>query len=148
MNNIVSFPQPATHVQEVRFELPSSTEFVNPLMSFFYTLLKNKRVEEPVISNVVTAIIEAVANAITHGNQSDINKKIMLIVAIGERSLYVEVLDEGQGFDLGTVPDPVAPENLMKPSGRGIFLIKSLMDSVDFDFSGKGTRLVMGKQFG
>ncbi len=149
MSNTAFFPQPATHqLQALKLELPSSTEFVGPLMSFFYTLLKNRGMEEILISNIVTAIIEAVANAMTHGNQSDIHKKTTLIVSMRENSLHVEVLDEGEGFDLDTLPDPLAPENIMKLSGRGIFLIKSFMDSVDFDFSGKGTRLVMGKDFG
>ena len=83
-----------------------------------------------------------------HGNQSDIQKKTTIIVSIKKRLLRVEVLDQGEGFDLNDVPDPLAPGNIMNLSGRGIFLIKSFMDSVDFDFSGKGTRLVMGKELG
>ncbi len=148
MNNVAFFPQSATQRQEFRIELPSSTEFVGPLMSFFSILLKNKGMEEALVSNVATAIIEGVANAITHGNRSDINKKTTLIVSMGEQSLNVEVWDEGEGFNLDNLPDPLAPENIMNLSGRGIFLIKSFMDSVDFDFSGKGTRLVMEKEFG
>ena len=148
MSKVISFPQPAPQVQELRIELPSNTEYVGPLTSFFSTLFKNKGMEEALISNVVTAIIEAVANAMKHGNQSDIEKKTTIIVLIGEGSLHVEILDEGQGFDLATIPDPLSPENVMNLTGRGIFLIKSFMDSVDFDFSGKGTRLVMGKEFG
>ena len=129
-------------------ELPSSTEFVGPLMGFFQTLLKNRGMEETQISNVVTAIVEAVANAVTHGNHADINKKTTLIVSMGAQLLKVEVWDEGEGFDPDSIPDPLAPENIMNLTGRGIFLIKSFMDSVAFDFSHKGTRLVMEKEFG
>lgn len=147
MNSVISFTKPETQIQELRFELPSTTDLVAPLMSFFYTLLKNKGVDEATISNVVTAIIEAVANAMTHGNRSDIRKTTTLTVYMDEDSISVEVQDEGDGFDPEIVADPVAPENVMKPTGRGIFLMRSFMDKVDFDFHGKGTRIIMEKEF-
>jgi serine/threonine-protein kinase RsbW len=134
-------------VKELHIVIPSSTEFVGPIMSFLYALFKNKNIEEPVVSNVVTSVIEAVANAITHGNNTDIHKKIEIIIYVHEKSLRIEVQDEGQGFSVESLPDPLAPENLLKPCGRGIFLIRSFMDSVEFGFQSNGTRLVMKKEF-
>ena len=134
-------------VKELHIVIPSSTEFVGPIMSFLYALFKNKNIEEPAVSNVVTSVIEAVANAITHGNNADINKKIEIIIYVHQKSLRIEVQDEGKGFRVNSLPNPLAPENLLKPCGRGIFLIKSFMDSVEFDFKRKGTRLIMKKEF-
>ena len=129
----------------MRIEIPSSTDLVGPVMSFFYTLLKNQEIDETIISNVATALIEAIANAITHGNRGNIQKKVGILAYVNGANLCIEVQDQGNGFDLDTIPDPLAPENLMKPSGRGIFLIRSFMDKVIFDFQGQGTRLIMNK---
>jgi serine/threonine-protein kinase RsbW len=134
-------------VKELSIIIPSSTEFIGPIMSFLYALFKNKGIEENVVSNVVTSVIEAVANAIYHGNKADVNKKIEISMYVDENSLNIEVQDEGEGFDATNLPDPLAPENLLKPYGRGIFLIKSFMDNVDFVFEGKGTKLIMKKVF-
>ena len=134
-------------VKELNLVIPSSTEFVGPIMSFLYALFKNKGIEETVVSNVVTSVIEAVANAIKHGNKADLNKKIEISVCVDRNKLNIEVQDEGEGFDVTKLPDPLAPENLLKPTGRGIFLIKAFMDNVDFDFKGKGAKLIMEKVF-
>lgn len=134
-------------VKDLQIVIPSTTEFVGPIMSFFYALFKNKKVEDSVVSNVVTSVIEAVANAITHGNKSDIHKKIGIAIHVNQKSLSIEVQDEGDGFDPRDLPDPLAPENIMKPCGRGIFLIKSFMDDVNFEFTRQGTRLIMTKEF-
>jgi serine/threonine-protein kinase RsbW len=134
-------------VKELNIIIPSSKEFVGPIMSFLYALFKNKGIEETVVSNVVTSVIEAVANAINHGNRADLNKKIEISVCVDRNKLNIEVQDEGEGFDVTKLPDPLAPENLLKPTGRGIFLIKAFMDNVDFDFKGKGAKLIMEKVF-
>ena len=134
-------------VKELNIVIPSSAEFVGPIMSFLYALFKNKGIEENVVSNVVTSVIEAIANAINHGNKADLTKKIAISVCVDRNKLNIEVQDEGEGFDVTMLPDPLAPENLLKPYGRGIFLIKAFMDTVDFDFDGKGAKLIMKKVF-
>lgn len=132
---------------ELHIVIPSSIEYVGPIMSFLNALFRNKGIDDSAIANVVTAVIEAIANAITHGNHSDLRKKIDILILAHQNILSIEVQDEGAGFDVSTLPDPLAPENILKPSGRGIFLIKAFMDSVAFDFSGTGTRLLMKKVF-
>jgi len=134
-------------VKELNIVIPSSTEFVGPIMSFLYALFKNKGIEQNVVSNVVTSVIEAVANAINHGNRADINKRIAISVCVDRNILNIEVQDEGKGFDVADIPDPLAPENLLKPCGRGIFLIRAFMDKVDFDFRDNGAKLIMEKVF-
>jgi serine/threonine-protein kinase RsbW len=151
MNKIAALEQPnmqkALWNYSCRLELPSSNEFVGPVMSFFCTLLENTGIEEMEISNVVTAIIEAMANAVNHGNHLDPAKKTTISVSMRDTALSVEIQDEGDGFDLHSIPDPTAPENLLELSGRGIFLIKTFMDTVTFDFTRQGTRIIMEKTF-
>ncbi|HVR42730.1 MAG TPA: ATP-binding protein [Thermoanaerobaculia bacterium] len=92
------------------------------------------------------AVREGVANAIKHGNQLDARKKVNATFALKHDRLEVEISDQGIGFDPGTVSDPLNPVNLMKTSGRGIFYMRTFMDSVDFVFvPGGGTRLIMIK---
>lgn len=92
------------------------------------------------------AVREGVANAIKHGNQLDVAKKVNTVFGLEGSRLSVEISDQGSGFDLNEVSDPLSPPNLMKTSGRGIFYMRTFMDSVDYDFSyAGGTRLVMTK---
>lgn len=76
------------------------------------------------------AVDEAVANAVVHGNKADDNKKVTVRTALSREGASVTVEDEGEGFDEGGIPDPLAEANLLKESGRGIFLMKRLCDSV------------------
>ena len=98
--------------------------------------------EEEVADKVCLAIREAVANAIQHGNGLQPDKMAQVVLAIGEEHLDIEIKDEGGGFDPQNVPDPLAAENLLKPTGRGIFLMRRLVDAVDFEFDANGATVV------
>ena len=74
------------------------------------------------------AIRESVVNAVVHGNRYNAHKKVRFAVASDGQQFTVWIGDEGEGFDFDSIPDPLAPENLMRTSGRGIFLIRSFMD--------------------
>ena len=84
---------------------------------------------------VGVAVRECVINAIRHGNRNDAGKHVFVEFATGNEAdtleLTIRVRDQGEGFDPTTIADPLAPENLLKASGRGIFLIRSFMDDVD-----------------
>ena len=90
-------------VKEVKIKIPSSTEFVGPVVKFFYTLFTDRGLEEHIVSNVVTAVIEAVSNAITHGNRSDITKSIDISIQVNKNKLNIKVRDEGNGFDINSL---------------------------------------------
>jgi serine/threonine-protein kinase RsbW len=94
-------------------------------------------------NNIAIAITEAVGNAIVHGNQKDPQKKVTIHFQVKNREMTVEVKDEGKGFNPDKLSDPLKPENIMKESGRGIFILKSLMDRVSFRFSPSGTTIRM-----
>jgi len=78
------------------------------------------------------SVRESVTNAIQHGNKLDQNKKVDIRFEVSPEQLDVYVTDQGNGFRIEDLPSPLDPENLLKPSGRGIFYIQSFMDSVEF----------------
>lgn len=88
------------------------------------------------------AIREAVANAIKHGNRQDPDKEVDVELAIADDQAIIRVEDRGHGFDPRTVEDPLAPENLLKPNGRGIFYMKSFMDEIEYDTRPDGGTVV------
>ncbi len=89
--------------------------------------------------NILVCIVEAVSNAIQHGNQNDVTKIVYLSYSYNKGKLSFIVEDEGQGFDLDKVPDPTLPENVENIKGRGIFLIRHLSDEIKFE--NKGSKL-------
>lgn len=98
------------------------------------------------VFGVQLAMVEAVVNAMKHGNRYDPNKSVHVVCKLGPETLRVEISDEGAGFVPDAVPDPTTNENLEIPSGRGIHLIRSYMSGVTFNES--GTCLVMEKRRG
>lgn len=95
------------------------------------------------------AMREAVANAIKHGNQRDPGKLVVVDIRVENGDFVLRVEDQGAGFDMARLGDPLSPENLLKPSGRGIFYMKSFMDDIDYAFRpGGGTVVTMRKHLG
>lgn len=97
---------------------------------------------DELIGNISVCLIEAVNNAITHGNGSEVTKLVILEYRIKNNSLIFSIIDEGSGFDFDEVPDPTLPENLENIKGRGIFLIKNLSDKVTFENRGSKVNIV------
>jgi serine/threonine-protein kinase RsbW len=94
------------------------------------------------------AVRESVVNAVVHGNRYNARKRVHLLIANSKDRLTVTIIDEGQGFDLSSLPDPLAQENLLQQSGRGIFLIRTFVDEFHIRRlapSGTEVRLVMYK---
>ena len=86
--------------------------------------------------NLLISTIEAVTNAIVHGNENNPDKLVHISVDSDGHSVKVKVADEGKGFNVDVVPDPTKPDLIEKPDGRGIFLMKNLADKVKFDKNG------------
>ena len=86
--------------------------------------------------NLLISTIEAVTNAIVHGNNNDPEKLVHIDLESDDKKIDVTVTDEGKGFDVSIVPDPTKPDYIEKPNGRGIFLMKNLADKVKFDKNG------------
>jgi serine/threonine-protein kinase RsbW len=104
-------------------------------------LLESHEWSEDEILKVDLALQEALANGIRHGCKGDPTKHVRCSVSCDETNLTIVVRDDGPGFDVAAVPDPLADANLFKPSGRGVFLINQLMDEVDFADGGREVRM-------
>jgi serine/threonine-protein kinase RsbW len=94
---------------------------------------------------VVMAVREAVVNAVLHGNAYDPTKQVSITFENTGKSLVVTVADQGEGLDPEKIPDPLAPENLLRGTGRGIFLIRSFLDEVHFRQLNPGTEVTLVK---
>jgi serine/threonine-protein kinase RsbW len=101
--------------------------------------------EEDDASQIAMVSREAAVNAIVHGNQYDAAKHVNASFEITDEALNIQIEDEGQGVDVEKIPDPLTPENVMRSSGRGIFLMRAIMDEVHFQKLNPGTRLKLVK---
>ncbi|MEO1366620.1 MAG: ATP-binding protein [Acidobacteriota bacterium] len=96
---------------------------------------------------VSIAVREAVANAIKHGNKQDPEKEVLVELAVEGDHAVIRVTDQGEGFDPEAVGDPLSPERLLLPNGRGIFYMNSFMDEITYDdLPGGGTKVTMRKR--
>lgn len=93
--------------------------------------------------NFRVGLTEALSNAMLYGNGNDPQKRVRVEVDIRVEEVAVRVTDQGIGFDPSTVPDPTLPDNITKTGGRGIFLMKALMDEVHFNDQGNSVTLVL-----
>jgi serine/threonine-protein kinase RsbW len=122
----------------IEFELSLRSE-VSAIPSFVDTLINLIRKCGGISVNeedIEIALHEALSNAVIHGNHEDPCKQISVRCRCGTDEVSIVIRDEGQGFDPDEVPDPTAPENIQSTHGRGIYLMKNLMDEVRFEQGG------------
>jgi serine/threonine-protein kinase RsbW len=100
---------------------------------------------ESLLFAIKLSLEEGLNNAIRHGNGLDPRKKVRLDYEVDSDRVVIEIADEGPGFDPQNVPDPTADENLEKPSGRGIMLMRNYMDEVRFSMDGRQLRMIKRK---
>jgi serine/threonine-protein kinase RsbW len=129
----------------VSYTLDSTLETVNSAEETASRMAAEAGFDEDEIMKISMAVREAAVNAVLHGNAYDPNKKVTLAFERTPNDLVIVVRDQGKGLDEKKIPDPLAPDNLMKTSGRGIFLIRSFMDVVEIHPSQTGTELKMIK---
>lgn len=96
--------------------------------------------------NVRVALAEALANAIVAGNEENPSKSVQLVAELGPAHVRLEVTDEGTGFDPATVREPLLPEDLDRPNGRGLFLIRQLVDDVRFNEQGNSICMTLRRR--
>jgi serine/threonine-protein kinase RsbW len=134
--------------QTTRLVLPSHIEAVADAAAAVMDFIRNCGVSEEAAFGIEMALREAVTNAMVHGNQEDESKFVELIFNCHDNELEVEVRDQGEGFDPARVPDPTNAENLLKTSGRGIFLMRTFMDEIEWlNRPDGGTTVRMKKKF-
>ena len=125
----------------ISIQIPSIIENIRMIESFIDNAKERFHLDEDLYGNIMIAVTEAVNNAIKHGNSGNSSKNVFLSLTLDDNLLKFIIKDEGAGFDHSNLPDPTAPENLEKPGGRGIFLMKHLSDEVEFTENGKTVEL-------
>lgn len=133
-------------ISEIHLTVFSDIKYLDVVQCVSDSFFNLAGLEEDDVYWVGLSVREAVTNAILHGNKN--NSRIPVILSFKQRTdrLVVTVTDQGEGLDESRLPDPRDPENLYKPGGRGIFLVKSFMDNVFFSTpDGGGNKLVMEK---
>jgi serine/threonine-protein kinase RsbW len=126
-------------------KVPSDQEFLQDVDSFLEGTLRGHGVDESVIADIAISVSELVNNAIKHGNKASREKPVTVQITFAKSTVTVTVCDEGEGFAAEEIRDPLAEENLMKEVGRGIFIVRSLMDTVDIKPSLRGTEVRISK---
>ncbi|MEM9822612.1 MAG: ATP-binding protein [Bacteroidota bacterium] len=112
---------------------PKNVASVEP---FVEKVFKRYQINPDMYGNILITLTEAVTNAIIHGNDRDQSKKVKVQLRKLQNTLTFLISDEGPGFDFEDLPDPTAPENLMKVGGRGVFLMRQLCDQVEYHNNG------------
>jgi serine/threonine-protein kinase RsbW len=121
----------------------SNTKNLRYIEPFLTEVVQGHSMEETRYHNAIIALTEGVNNAIVHGNQRDESKSVTITGQVAGNTLVLTVEDNGSGFNPDTLPDPLAPENLLRDGGRGVFLMRSLCDSAEFINIGTGCRTTL-----
>ena len=124
-------------MNSIKLEIPSLTENIRIIESFIDNAKDKYNIDDDIYGNIMIAVTESVNNAIRHGNALQNNKNVFISLNLEQEIITFTVQDQGPGFDFQNLPDPTAPENLDKPGGRGIFLMKHLADEVKFKDQGR-----------
>lgn len=125
------------------FSIASDIDDAHTVAEEILGRLEERGIVQASSSNVYVALVEAISNAVRHGNKGDREKRVEIRVEMNADCAAITVRDEGKGFDPEKVPDPCAPENLLAPGGRGVLLIRYIMDEVRFNK--RGNEIVMIK---
>lgn len=124
-------------------KFPSDPDKLVEVEAFVADIADEYNVDEEIKSNLTLSVSEASSNAMVHGNKLDPKKFVDIIVTVYEDKINVIIKDEGNGFDPNSVPDPTSPENLLKDSGRGIFIMKSFLKELKYNFTDTGTEVIL-----
>jgi len=139
----VDEPTLLSHTHEkIEFELPSDLSLMNGVLLYLLERVAKMGVVALDKSNLFIALDEAFVNAVKHGNKNDPTKLVRVGAELSPTEASFTVEDEGEGFDVKTIPDPCDPANLFKSSGRGVLLIYNIMDEVEYNAQGNRVKMV------
>jgi len=130
--------------ERIEFELPSDLGLMSGVLQFLMERVAKLGIVRVEQSNLFIALDEAFVNAVIHGNKSDVRKIVRITSELSTKEARFTIEDEGEGFDVKSIPDPLDPVNLFKTSGRGVLLIHNIMDVVTYNE--RGNRLTMTKR--
>jgi len=125
----------SSHQRTIQF--PSVVDNITVVERLIDEVFAEYQISEDHYGELLIAMTEAVNNAIVHGNKLDPTKQVIVTFSVEGKDLVFRVEDEGPGFDYSNLPDPTAPENIEKPHGRGVFLMRNLADECSFEDDGR-----------
>ncbi|SRR6266545_3854183 len=128
--------------EKIEFELPSDLALMNGVLQYLLERVSRIGVIKPEHSNLFIALDEAFVNAVKHGNKNDPTKLVRITAELSSHEACFTVEDEGEGFNVQSIPDPRDPANLFKSSGRGVLLIYNIMDEVEYNAQGNRVKMV------
>jgi serine/threonine-protein kinase RsbW len=135
-------PARATPARTITLDLASRIEMLEVVQTVVSHVVALQALDEEAAHDLDLAVRESVVNAIKHGNRGEPARRVVIAFVLGADAVEVEVKDEGTGFDPDAVPDPLAPENLLRAGGRGIFFMRSFMNEVGYRFPDSGGTVV------
>jgi serine/threonine-protein kinase RsbW len=127
---------------EIRLAIGSSLDNLELVQMVVQETLARLDLSTDATYEIGMAVREAVANAIQHGNQNQPEKRVFIDLGFNQGEVVIRVADEGKGFDLERVRNPLADENLLRPNGRGILFMREFVDEIDYTFNRDGGTVV------
>jgi serine/threonine-protein kinase RsbW len=127
---------------DVVTELPSDLALMDGVLEYLQERVSKLGLIKPERSNLFVALDEAFVNAVKHGNKNDPSKLLRITAELSAKEACFTVEDQGEGFDIGQIPDPCDPANLFRTSGRGVLLIYNIMDEVEYNAQGNRIKMV------
>jgi serine/threonine-protein kinase RsbW len=129
--------------ENYHLEIPSDPNNLITIEEFVNYFCRDVNLSEEKIANVLLAVTEAATNAMKHANKCDVNKMVYIDAFVEDSKLIIQITDEGEGFDPEEIPDPTEPENLLKDSGRGVYLMRVYMDNLEYKRTPTGMMLTL-----
>lgn len=127
----------------MRLRMPSRREAVAPTVDHVIDAVTSTRLSPEQRDNLAVALSEALANAAVHGNRLQPDKRVRIAVCVKPDAAEIQVSDSGTGFDHSAVDDPTQPERVLVPGGRGVFLMRQLVDELKYNEAGNRVRLTV-----
>ena len=121
--------------------IKSDIEYLARVEALIDKLSKRLGVSDEVYGKILISTVEAVNNAIIHGNKGNREKNVEVVVSTDGNIFDVVITDEGKGFKYSNIPDPTKPENLENLNGRGVFIMKKLADFIEFNEKGNEVKM-------
>ena len=133
--------------EDNRIIIPSSLNYLREVDEFVEEKLQEQGINPSLVADIAISVTEVVTNAVCHGNKNDPHKKVFISLKIDKDQVTVKIVDQGGGFDPRHLVNPLDEKNLLKEAGRGVFIVKSLMDEVKFEVvPNNGTTVVLVKK--
>jgi len=129
--------------EKYNLEIESDPNNLITVEEFINYFAKDLGLDDDKLSALLLAVTEATTNAIIHANKSDKTKLVQITAKVIEGKLYITIKDQGPGFQPEAVPDPTDPENLLKDSGRGLYLMRVYMDDLRYNITPEGTETTL-----